>query len=109
MSSLGSDHLPLVADFGVITPVQRAEVRPEPAKVPSGRNTTGCDSTELLEAIQRLESIFSQKASNLTHLSEQQLELSERYRLLRLGLFASTCTSIVFAATALLLVLKKSS
>eukprot|EP00435_Cladocopium_sp_Y103_P006731 s653_g2.t1 len=106
--SLGSDHLPLVVEFGLVTPLRKT-LTPTAATAavlaPAPENTSAvCSKSDVLEAVRQLES----QVSNLTvHLSQPQMPqpLKECPGLLpelRLYLYASTCASMLIAASVLL-------
>ena len=102
--SLGSDHLPLVVDFGVVTPVQRlkpskdldALAKPADASV----GATACESrmVEMAETLRRLESQMSTLSNQL---GSQKQEGGNRE--LQWFLLASISSSVMLAAFAWLL------
>ena len=100
VGTLGSDHLPLVVDFGLVTPIRKRAV-----SVPVAVNASVCEgellrpNVDVLKALQQLES----QVSNLTfHLAQSQpVQCPERPGSLRLYLFASTCTSILMALSVM--------
>ena len=106
--SLGSDHLPLVVDFGLVTPLRKtsmpttAATAAVPAPVPENASAI-CSKSDVLEAVRQLES----QVSNLkTHLSRPQMpqpakECPGLLPELRLFLYASTCASMLMAASVL--------
>ena len=106
--SLGSDHLPLVVDFGLVTPLRKtsmpttAATAAVPAPVPENASAV-CSKSDVLEAVRQLES----QVSNLkTHLSRPQMpqpakECPGLLPELRLYLYASTCASMLMAASVL--------
>ena len=105
--SLGSDHLPLVVEFGLVTPLRKTSMPTTavpaavPAPVPENASAV-CSKSDVLEAVRQLES----QVSNLKiHLSQPQMPPSKEcpglLPELRLYLYASTCASMLMAASML--------
>ena len=105
--SLGSDHLPLVVEFALVTPLRKTSTPTAavPAAVPAVQapeNVSAvsavCSKSDVLEALRQLES----QVSNLTiHLSRPKPPVKECRLLpeLRLYLYASTCASMLLVAS----------